>query len=321
MTPLVSIVTINYNQLELTCQLLDSLRRVTYPSVEIIVVDNHSKEDPTPVITEKYPEVKLIVSEKNLGFAGGNNLGIVASRGEYIYLLNNDTEVHPGVLEPLVELFDTHPDAGVASSMLLYFNSGETIQYAGSTRINPFTGRSKRIGHMEKDLGQYAAIRETELAHGAAMMVPRSVIDKVGMMPEFFFLYYEEVDWCESIKRAGHKIFFVPTSRVYHKESMSVGKGSTLKTYYMTRNRLLYMRRNTAGIMKFSWIIFFLLLSLPKNAALFALRRDGEHGRAFWKGLLWNLTHNKNNGEELRVWSTVKSSPKGDVREAANANY
>lgn len=321
MTPLVSIITINYNQLQLTCQLLESLRKVTYPAVEVIVVDNHSREDPTPVIRDRYPEVKLIVSNENLGFAGGNNLGIKASKGEYIFLLNNDTEVHPGALEPLVKLFQTHPEAGVASSMLVYFNSGETIQYAGSTRIDPFTGRSRRIGYMEKDAGQYTDVRETELAHGAAMMVPRRVIEKVGLMPEFFFLYYEEVDWCESIKRAGHKIFFVPASKVYHKESMSIGKGSTLKTYYMTRNRLLYMRRNTAGLIKFSWILFFLFISLPKNFATFVLRREGAHARAFWKGLLWNLTHAAN-GERLKfLMTTVKSGPEGGLREAAKANY
>jgi GT2 family glycosyltransferase len=301
MHPVVTIITINYNQLALTCQLLDSLRKVTYPAVEVIVVDNHSTINPSTVISKEYPEVKLIVSNENLGFAGGNNLGIRASKGDYLLFLNNDTEVHPGFLEPLVALFESNPLAGAASSKILYHNSGETIQYAGSTRIDPFTGRSKRIGYMEKDLGQHNVQQETDLAHGAAMMVPRTVIDKVGMMPEFFFLYYEEVDWCESIKKAGYKIYFVPHSKVYHKESMSIGKGSTLKTYYMTRNRLLYMRRNTAGFKKITWIVFFLLLSLPKNALMFALRRDLEHAKAFWKGLLWNMTH-LNNGKKLKLF-------------------
>ena len=301
MSPLVSIITINYNQVRLTCELLESLRKLTYPAVEVIVVDNNSAEDPTDIIKARFPDVKLIVSKENLGFAGGNNLGIQASSGEYLLFLNNDTEVDSGLLEPLVELFKTNPKAGAASSKILYFNSGETIQYAGSSRIDPFTGRSKRVGYMEKDNGQYNTVRETELAHGAAMMVPRRVINKVGMMPEFFFLYYEEVDWCESIKRAGYKIFFVPHSKVYHKESMSIGKGSTLKTYYMTRNRLLYMRRNTEGFMKVSWILFFLFVSLPKNALMYTLKRDLEHARAFWKGLLWNMTH-LNNGKKLKLF-------------------
>lgn len=301
MSALVTIVTINYNQLSLTCQLLDSLRKVTYPSVEIIVVDNNSVEDPTPILSKNYPEVKLILSKENLGFAGGNNLGIKSSRGEYVLFLNNDTEVDPGFLEPMVNLFKTNPHAGAASSKILYYNSGETIQYVGSTRIDPFTGRSKRLGYLEKDNGQYDTVKETDLAHGAAMMVPRRVIDKIGMMPEFFFLYYEEVDWCESIKKGGYNIYVVPQSRVYHKESMSIGRRSTLKTYYMTRNRVLYMRRNTTGLKKLTWMLFFIFFSLPKNALVFTLKRDMQHAKAFWKGLIWNFTHMEN-GKRLKFF-------------------
>ncbi len=301
MLPCVSIITINYNQLKVTCELLDSLRKLTYPDVEVIVVDNHSQENPRRLIEEKYPEVKVIISDKNLGFAGGNNLGIEASRGKYLLFLNNDTEVDAGFLEPLVSLFESTPKAGIASSKILYYNSGGTIQYAGSTRVDPFTGRSRRIGYMEKDNGQHNRLQETDLAHGAAMMVPRCVINEVGMMPAFFFLYYEEVDWCESIKKAGYKVYFVPDSKVYHKESMSIGKRSTLKTYYMTRNRLLYMRRNTSGFKKMTWMLFFLFFTIPKNTLTFTLRRDIEHAKAFWKGLLWNMTH-LDNGKKLKLF-------------------
>jgi GT2 family glycosyltransferase len=301
-TPRVSIITINYNQLQHTCAMLDSLRQLTYPDVEVIVVDNASPENPASVITSQYPEVKFLPSEKNLGFAGGNNLGVASATGEYLLFLNNDTEVDPGFLEPLVSLFETNSEAGAASPKILYYNSDNTIQYVGSTCINPFTGRNKRVGYLEKDHGQHDTLKETDLAHGAAMMVPRKVIDKVGAMPEFFFLYYEEIDWCESIKKAGYKIFVVPEAKIYHKESMSVGKKSTLKTYYMTRNRLLFMRRNTTGIRKLFWIFFFVSFSLPKNAMTYLLQRDTEHGRAFWKGLIWNLTH-LSNGQKLKLFA------------------
>lgn len=300
--PRVSVITINYNNANVTGALLESLRKVTYPDVEVIVIDNFSTEDPTEYITRHFPEVTFIRSPKNLGFAGGNNLGIQAATGEYLLFLNNDTEVDPGFLEPMVHLFETNAEAGAASPKILYYNSDGIIQYAGSTCMNPFTGRNKRVGFMEKDRGQHDTLRQTDLAHGAAMMVPRRVIEKAGVMPEFFFLYYEEIDWCESIKKAGYKIFFVPGSKVYHKESMSVGKLSTLKTYYMTRNRLLFMRRHTSGMTKISWIIFFLLFSLPKNTVTYLLRRDAEHGKAFWKGLVWNLTH-MSNGQRLRLFA------------------
>jgi GT2 family glycosyltransferase len=294
MEPLVSIITVNYNQLDYTLQLLESLRHTRYRNLEVIVVDNASKQNPDSVIRERYPEAKVIVSSENLGFAGGNNLGINAATGKYLFFLNNDTEVDANTFDPLVRLFETIPDAGIASPKILYYNSGETIQYVGCSNINPYTGRNKREGFREKDNGQYDTLRETDLAHGAAMMVPRSVIDKAGLMPELFFLYYEELDWCETIKNNGYKIYVVPAAKIYHKESMSVGKNSTLKTYYLTRNRLLFMRRNTSGLTKVSWVLFFIFFSIPKNSLSFVLKRETAHLKAFWKGFLWNISHNSN---------------------------
>ncbi len=299
--PRVSIITINYNQAQVTCELLESLRNVTYPNVETIVIDNFSQEDPTDIINKKFPDVKVIRSTKNLGFAGGNNLGIEASTGKYLLFLNNDTEVDSGFLEPLVKVFESNPKAGAASSKLLYYNTDGIIQYAGSSCINPFTGRSKRTGWMEKDRGQYDRLCPTELAHGAAMMVPRKIVNEVGMMPEFFFLYYEEIDWCESIKAAGYQIYFVPASRVYHKESLSVGKNSILKTYYMTRNRLLFMRRHTSGLRKIFWLSFFIAVSFPKNTLTYLWVSD-DHVRAFWQALAWNVTH-LSNGQKLKLFA------------------
>ncbi|HYC86845.1 MAG TPA: glycosyltransferase family 2 protein [Chryseosolibacter sp.] len=300
--PLVSIITINFNQLHHTLALLESLQRLTYPNVETIVVDNSSASDPTREIKSRYPEVTVIASPENLGFAGGNNLGIRESHGEYLLFLNNDTEVDPSFLEPLVEHFENNPHAGAASPKILYHNSGNIIQYAGSTCVNPMTGRNRRVGYMEKDHGQHDQLRETDLAHGCAMMVPRNVVEQVGLMPELFFLYYEEIDWCETIKRKGYRIYFVPQSRVYHKESMSVGKNSTLKTYYMTRNRLLYMRRNSSGLKKLLAMMFFVCIAVPKNVARYLYQREIEHIKAFWRACLWNATH-LSDGNKLKLFT------------------
>ena len=289
--PLISIITINYNQSHLTCALLESLRKISYPNIEIIVVDNASKESPKEKIEKDFPEATLIMSSENLGFSGVNNLGIYKATGKYLLFINNDTEVDPGFLEPLVNLFETNPQVGMASPKILYFESKDIIQYVGWEKVNPYTGRNKGLGYQEKDNGQYDELKETELVHGAAMMVPRTVIDKAGVMPELFFLYYEELDWCESVKNKGYKVFVVPQSKVYHKESMSIGKNSTLKTYYITRNRLLFMRRNTSGLTKLSWVLFFIAFSIPKNSAKYFLSRELDQLKAFWKGLIWNITH------------------------------
>ncbi|MCJ8163619.1 glycosyltransferase family 2 protein [Pontibacter sp. E15-1] len=288
-SPLVSIISINYNQTVVTCEMLYSLRRVTYPALEIIIVDNASPTDDLHLISDNFPEVRLVRSARNLGYAGGNNLGVQHARGRYLLFLNNDTEVEPNFLQPLVRLFERDCRAGIASPKIIFHGTDGLIQYAGSTGINPWTGRSSGIGSLEKDLGQHNTSSTTALADGAAMMVPRRVVDQVGLMPELYFLYYEELDWCEMIKRAGFVCHYVAESTVYHKESISVGKSSVLKTYYMNRNRLLYLRRNVYGWAFWSSTLVFLMAAIPKKALAFSLRFEWEHLKALGRGLRWHL--------------------------------
>jgi GT2 family glycosyltransferase len=287
--PLVSIISINYNQAEVTCAMLASLRQLTYPHYEVIVVDNASPtEDPAP-IAERYPEVKLIRSAENLGFAGGNNLGIREARGEYCLFLNNDTEVAPDLIEHLVSAFEQHPKVGIVSPKIIFYNTGNLIQYAGCDGISPWTGRGYVNGYLEPDKGQHDKSGPTALIHGAAMMVPTAAIRQAGLMPELYFLYYEELDWCEMIKRMGYQSYYEAGGTVYHKESTSVGQGSVMRTYYLNRNRLLFIRRNTQGWRYWSSCLFFLLVAVPKNSLLFAMRRQWGHVRALWRGLSWHL--------------------------------
>ncbi|RZL14418.1 MAG: glycosyltransferase family 2 protein [Hymenobacter sp.] len=289
--PLVSIITINYNQAQMTCALLASLRHITYPNLEIIVVDNASPTESPDSIKEQYPEVMLLKSATNLGFAGGNNVGIGQARGEYLLFLNNDTEVESGFLEPLVQVFEQEPRAGIASPKIRYFDGEHLIQYAGSQGLNPWTGRSVTIGHLEADQGQHNVSGPTELADGAAMLVPRRVVEAVGLMPALYFLYYEELDWCEHIKRAGYTCHYVANSTVYHKESASVGKSSVLKTYYMNRNRLLFIRRNYRGWARLTSTLVFVAAAVPKQALRYAGQREWTHVRALARGLRWHLQH------------------------------
>lgn len=285
MYPLVSIITINYKQEAVTLDLLRSLKVITYPNIEVIVVDNASDYCIEFQISEIFSDGTYIRSEKNLGFAGGNNLGLRVAKGDYMLFINNDTVVTPGFLEPLVELLQNNNQIGLVSPRLIYHNSNETIQYAGAIGINPYTGRGSKIGWMEKDNGQYDDIRETDLGHGAAMLLPRRVIEEVGEMPEEFFLYYEEHDWTEQIKRAGYKVFYHGLSKVYHKESISVGRYSDRKVYYMTRNRILFINRNTFGLTKAISLCFFYLVSVPKNLLKYLLKREMGYFKAFLGGL------------------------------------
>ena len=292
--PLVSIITVNYNQLEVTCEMLDSIRSLAFNNLEVILVDNASERSPKKVIETKYPEVKLIQSQRNLGFSGGNNLGIKASSGKYLFFVNNDTELKDGLIEGLLALFEQEPQLGIVSPMIYYHPhsheaDGELIQYAGSTPVNSFTARNKQIGEKEIDRGQYKKAIPTAYVHGAAMMIPAKVVEEVGGMPEDFFLYYEELDWSEQIRNAGYKVFVAPQCKIYHKESVTVGALSTLKTYYLTRNRIYFMRRNRKWWQLMFFSLFLIFITIPKNVAKYLLKRQWDHLKAFLSGVFWNL--------------------------------
>ena len=287
--PLVSIITVNYNQADVTCAMLDSLRKLSYANIEVIVVDNGSKENPQEKIKACYPEAHLILSKENLGFAGGNNLGIKTAKGAFLFFVNNDTELTPGIIENLLEPFGRITELGVTCPKIYYYDRPQMIQYAGYTPINLFTARNSTIGQYELDKGQHDAEQPTPYAHGAAMMVKRDAIEKAGLMPEFFFLYYEELDWCEQFRRAGFQIYYVPKATIYHKESVSVGKMSPLKTYYLTRNRILFMRRNASGLRCMLFALFLVFITIPKNLLVYLVKGEFKLAQAFLQGAIWNL--------------------------------
>jgi hypothetical protein len=289
-TPLVSIITVNFNQLDITCALLDSIRRQEYKNLEIFVVDNASKDDPAVELKTRYPEVRYIRSEQNLGFAGGNNLAVREAQGEYLFFVNNDAELTTGCIAQLVDMFETVPRLGLVSPLICFYPQpdwpSDMIQYAGMTPVHPLTARNQTIGNKTWDHGQYTQAGPTAYAHGAAMMASREMIRVVGPMEEDFFLYYEELDWGERVRKAGFDIWVQPNARVYHKESMTVKKLGSLKTYYLNRNRVWFMRRNYSGWRLAVFYVFLWAATVPKNLLMFTLRGEKDLRKAFWNGVL-----------------------------------
>ncbi len=287
--PLVSIITVNFNGSEDTLEMIESLTKISYPNFEIIVVDNHSENDTPRIIKERFPSVTLYESNINMGFAGGNNLGIMRARGEYILLLNNDTIVDKGFLEPLVRKMQSDPKIGCVSAKLRFYYDRSIIQFAGYTPIDHRSMRSFAIGYREKDKGQHDVDRITPYAHGAAMMVSMKVIKEIGIMSYIFFLYYEEADWSYRIKNAGYTIWYVHNSLVYHKESVSVGKLSASKVYYQNRNRIVFMRRNVSGKDFRLGILYQLAVAIPKNAFKYLLKGKLTYFHAYLRAIGWHL--------------------------------
>ena len=269
-------------------------------SIEVIVVDNASVQDEATQIEQRYPQITVIRSKENLGFAGGNNLGIQASHGKYLFFINNDTLLTTASIlppkqgdregltsnfQPLIYRLESSPKIGMVCPKIKFAWNNNPIQYAGYTPLSQITLRNSAIGCGEDDHGQYDTPHPTPYAHGAAMMVKREVIDKVGLMPECYFLYYEELDWSMIICRAGYDIWYEPTSTVYHKESQTTGQNSPLRTYYITRNRLLFAKRNISSPQKYLTYCYLIAIVALRDILKFLLCHRPDLAKATLKGL------------------------------------
>ncbi|MBP3844929.1 MAG: glycosyltransferase family 2 protein [Prevotella sp.] len=295
---LLSIITINYNGLKDTCELIDTLP-LNDSTLEVIVVDNGSTHDEATDIELRYPQVTVIRSNRNLGFAGGNNLGIKAAHGKYLFFLNNDTIIRGQKLEvgskslfqPLINRLDSSEKIGMVCPKIRFSWENHPIQYAGYTPLSKITLRNHSVGYGEEDKGQYDTAHSTPYAHGAAMMVKREVIEKAGIMPEYYFLYYEELDWSEMIRRAGYEIWYEPACTVYHKESQATGQHSPLKTYYITRNRLIFAQRNIHGTTKYLTYAYLLIAVATRDILKYLCKARIDLAKATIKGIIHFIKH------------------------------
>lgn len=307
-----SIITVNFNGFSDTCALIESLP--VRADMEVIVVDNGSRVDEAAQIAARYPQVHAIRSEQNLGFAGGNNLGIQASTGQYLFFINNDTEfLYEGgnadkaerdrainaQIDALIQRMETsgkdastdneHPSghAGIAMvcPKIRFFWGSRPIQFAGFTPLSRITLRNRGIGYGEEERGQYDDAHPTPYAHGAAMMVRRSALDQVGLMPDCYFLYYEELDWSVNFTRHGYEIWYDPSCTIYHKESRTTGQDSPLKTYYISRNRLLFAQRNIAAPVRYLTYAYLIGIVAVRDLLKLSLHGRFAQCKALLKGL------------------------------------
>ncbi|MBW1793703.1 MAG: glycosyltransferase family 2 protein [Deltaproteobacteria bacterium] len=247
-SPRVSIIILNWNGLQDTLECLDSVKKINYLNFEVIVVDNGSTDNSVKGITKRFPEVTLIATGKNLGFAAGNNVGIryaINNAAEYILLLNNDTTVDPQLLNAFLEASYLYPEAGILGAKIYYYSEPNKIQFAGTT-WNKQKCNFTNIGEGEVDDGiTYECYSESDYVCGCALFFKKEVIEKVGYLESKFFLNYEETDWCFRSRRSGYKCLFVPKAKVWHKIAVSFGGDSSpMYEYFVVRNKLLWAERN-----------------------------------------------------------------------------
>ena len=278
-----SIITVNFNGLKDTCAMIDS---ITFNNdMEVIVVDNGSIKDEAALISQHYPQVKTIRSDKNLGFAGGNNVGMKSAKGKHLFLINNDTTFKDFNIQPLIERLESSPTIGMVCPKIRFAWGNNPIQYAGYTPLSRITVRNQAIGYGEEDKGQYDIPHPTPYAHGAAMLIKREAIEKVGLMPERYFLYYEELDWSMMFTRASYEIWYEPACTIYHKESQSAGQDSPLRTYYITRNRLLLVKRNWHRLSKYLTYIHIIGIVSTRDILINMIKGNKDHVKAIYRAL------------------------------------
>ncbi|RMF34803.1 MAG: glycosyltransferase family 2 protein [Chloroflexi bacterium] len=289
--PHVTIIVLNWNGGQETLDCLASLRRVEYPRFDVVVVDNGSKDGSPQAIRERFPEVTLIETGENLGFTGGNNVGIrhALERGsDYLLLLNHDTEVAPDFLTRLVEVAEAEPEVGMAGPLIYYHARPDRLWSAGGI-VDRRRGEARMLGIGQRADGAFRQVRPVDFVSGCALLVKAPVVARIGLLDDRFFAYYEEVEWCWRARQAGYQIVVVPQARVWHKISPEARAASPTVHYYMTRNRLLFLR--LAGL---GWRAWFHTLVLEDLRTLVSWtvkprwRHKGPQRRAMLQAL-WDF--------------------------------
>jgi GT2 family glycosyltransferase len=286
-SPLVIIVVLNWNSGNDTVACLESLCSLDYPNYEIVVIDNGSTDNSLKLIQHHDPFINYIETGKNLGFTGGNNIGLqyaLDQGAEWIMILNNDTIVGPDLLSRLIGVGSVVPEVGILGPMVYHYDDKLTIQSAGGyldTHWFPI-----HLGQNEYDIGQYQNPRPVDWISGCAILVRREVFEQIGLLDERFFMYSEEVDFCLRARKIGWEIIHVPSAKVWHKGVQRDYRPSSIVTYYSTRNRLLMLSKHQAPLS----VRFYTLFQMARTIISWSIkpkwREMGTHRDAMSQGMI-----------------------------------
>lgn len=265
--PHVWIIVVNWNGRDMTLDCLDSLRAVRYRNRTTLLVDNGSTDGSIPAVRERYPDTVLLPLPDNRRFAGGTNAGMhhaLAHGADALLLLNNDTTVDAGFLDPMVECLSSTTSIGIVAPKILYHAEPDCLWYAGGV-ISFWTGTMRHRGIRERDRGQYDMPGQTGYASGCCLLVRRELVETVGMLDESYFMYTEDADWCMRARRAGYAIMYEPRARVWHRLSVSAGGHlSWYKLKNKARGNWTFFVRHARW---YHWLTFPWMTILSNSAA------------------------------------------------------
>lgn len=282
--PRVAIILLNWNGYQDTVECLESLRGLDYPNAHIVLVDNASTDGSEDRLRAmcRPEDVTILQSGANLGFAGGNNVGIryaLAQGADYLWLLNTDTLVDPGALTALVRRAEANPSLGLIGSRIFFTAEPRHLWYAGGT-LYPRTGMAIHEPYDVPDAPEFDQPHPTDFVTGCSILARRAVVEQIGGLPEEYFYSYEDVDWCYQARQAGWGIFYEPRSVVHHKVSVSVGRSTPRQLFLATRARILFVKRRLPK--SYGSAVRF---TLGKQVAFNLLRRHPRVALAHLQGL------------------------------------
>jgi GT2 family glycosyltransferase len=274
--PLVYVILINWNQPDLTIACIDSLNTISYSNARILLLDNGSQDESVVRIRTCFPDVLIIENHENLGFSGANNIGIefaLAQGADYVLLLNNDTIVAPDFLDHLIQFAESEPDIGVVTPKIYYMDSPQTIWCAGGY-IDWETCETYRLKAEQYDFDiAETATQTVNFVSGCAMCIKREVLETIGFLDPLFFLCYEDTDLSTRIINAGFRCVYVPQSKIWHKVSAAIGVSSPKTIYYMTRNEILFILKNTTGLIR-AFIFVKVFAKHCRTLLSYSLKKD-----------------------------------------------
>jgi GT2 family glycosyltransferase len=260
----IAIVILNWNGRELLQRFLPTLVHYSH-GAELIVADNASTDDSVQFVRENYPQVRIVVNESNLGFAGGYNTALQSVEADIYCLLNSDVEVSPNWLDPVLQLFKSRPDIGIIQPKIKDLKRPSYFEYAGAGGgYIDFFGypfcRGRIFQHLEEDMGQYDDVREIFWATGACMFVRKDVFWELGGFDSDYFAHQEEVDLCWRAHNHGYRVYYIGTSQVFHMGGSTLSNMNPRKTYLNFRNSLYSITKNLPRRKAFPIILCRLLL-------------------------------------------------------------
>jgi hypothetical protein len=283
--PPVGVVIVNHNLKDSLRETLESVRKLNYAPVSVVVSDNASSDGAQAMVRKEFPEVHLLAHETEQGYARAASLGMqfLLDKAKYIFSTTNDVILDPEILNVLVNHAEADPRAGVLGTKIFFFDRPDVLWHAGG-RIHPLHGHSYHFGWERKDHPRYSRVRECDYVTGCGFLLRSEALKKVGCFKEDLVFYSEDAELCYRVREGGYKVVYVPAAKMWHKTGTTLAKNRPVQLRYSTRNGLYLLQRHKVGYYPLSLLVH-LLLVCPFKMVLFALVFRWKNSVGIFRGI------------------------------------